>query len=88
MMRMLLERSGNDLLKSAFDLKRRLAGCQGNAVGDTENMGVNGDQWRAESSVHDDVGGLAANSCTAKLASGDADPCYSPSKTTPASNAA
>src|SRR3984893_4960318 len=62
MMRMGLERAGNDFLKPAFDLKRRLAGGQGNTVGNAENMRVDGDRRRAESNVHDDIRGLAAYS--------------------------
>src|ERR1700736_3679477 len=62
MMRMWLESRENDFLKPAFDLRRRLAGRQGNAVGNPENMRVDGDYRRAERSVHDDVGGLAAYS--------------------------
>ena len=50
-----------DAFEAGFDLVGRLAGREAGAIGDAENMRVNGDGRLAERFVEDDIRGLAAN---------------------------
>ena len=51
----------DDAHESIFDLARRFAGRDGEAVGDAEDMGVDGQRRLAEDGVEHHIGGLAAN---------------------------
>src|ERR1700733_15333618 len=51
----------DDAHKSVFDLARRFAGRDGEAVGDSEHVGVDGQRRLAEDGVEHHIGSLAAN---------------------------
>ena len=51
----------DDAHQSVFDLARRLAGRDGEAVGDAENVGVNGERRLSEDGVENYIGGLATD---------------------------
>ncbi len=60
-MGMLLEFVRNDFFESQFDFERRFAPRERNSVGDSEEMRVDGDRRRTEGIIHNDIGGLAAD---------------------------
>ncbi len=47
-------------LQLEFNLEHIFAWCQASAVGDPENMGIDGNRRLAESRVEHDIGGLAS----------------------------
>ena len=51
----------DDAHESVFDLARRFAGRDGEAVGDAEDVGVDGQRRLAEDGIEHHIGGLAAN---------------------------
>ena len=61
MMRVKLIGRRDDPLEPVLDGAHSLAGRQRNAVGDAEDMGIDGDRRLAESDVEHDIGGLAAD---------------------------
>ncbi len=52
---------GDELQQFLFHFEHVLARCQSGAVGDAEDMRVDGDGRLAEGGVENDIGGLAAD---------------------------
>src|ERR1700730_5571779 len=58
MMRVVLKRFRNDSLKLGLDIKRSSPDRQGDSIGNTENMSIDGNCWGAKSNIHDDIRGF------------------------------
>jgi hypothetical protein len=58
MMRVVLEHFRNNSLKPGLDFKRSFADRQGDSIGNTENMSIDGNCRRAKSNIHDHIRGF------------------------------